>query len=202
MSDNQPLTSPSKITLQELLDASEGLSASLTDKEGSTGSRPQLSPEALDQLRRSVDLKIDAKGRWWHEGERFTHPRLISYFNRQLGWRAGEATLSIGERWCYIRCEVTPFLILKIERGERGALWAQLNNEERLALHHLELRGEVLFAQLTPERLARLSRHAQAQCEAWLRSASPSEPEASSGFCLEHEGVVWPIREMTEPDGG
>jgi len=179
-----PHKPPPKVSLDELLNASDGLSEAL----GGSGSR-SLSPAELDLLRRSVDLRIDAEGRWWHEGEPFSHPRLIAYFNRQLGWREGEATLTIGERWCYVRCDLTPFLILKIEL-EEGAepLWAQLNNGERLPLKGLSLKGDVLFAQLSDTRPARLSRHAQAQCGAWL-----TEREGGSGYELLFRGRSWPI---------
>jgi|GEM_PF-1074277 len=197
MSDNQPTDLPVKVTLSELLNASEGVSEALA--EGAGGAEGGMSPERLEQLRRSVDLKVDAEGRWWHEGEPFTHPRLISYFNRQLGWRGGEATLNIGGRWCYVACDVTPFLILKLELDEDLGLFACLNTEERLPLKGLELQGEVLFAQLKEDRLARLSRHAQAQCATWLREATLTEPEASSGFALERAGRVWPIRQGSEP---
>ena len=196
MSHHQPSDPPVKVTLSELLNASEGLSEALDERR--TPPQGSMSPERLELLRRSVDLKVDAEGRWWHEGERFTHPRLIAYFNRQLGWHQGEATLSIGERWCYVGCEVTPFLILKLELDEDAGLSACLNTEERLPLRSLELQGEVLFAQLKEDRLARLSRHAQAQCSTWLREATLTEAEASSGFVLEREGRVWPIRRPAE----
>ena len=182
MSYDPPSDPPAaSVTLDELLSSSQSFSG-------------DLSPEALERLRRSVDLRIDAEGGWWHEGERFTHPRLIAYFNRQLGWRDGEATLTVGARWCYVRCDVTPFLALKLERGSPSGPLVLLNTGERLPLAELQLRGDVLFAQLSPARLARWSRHAQAQCGAWLREARADESEASSGFVLELDGRSWPIQ--------
>lgn len=187
MSHDSSSSSSPRITLQDLLYASEGNSELLD---------PSID---LDQLRRSIDIRIDAEGRWWHEGILFTHPRLITYFNRQIGWLQGEATLTIGHRWCYIGCEITPFLILKLEL-DRQQPWAVLNTEERYPLQNLTLIDDLLFAQLNVDRFARMSRHAQSQCAHWLREAHAHEADADSGFVLEIEGKIWPIRLKSKLD--
>jgi hypothetical protein len=185
-------SSEQTVSLDDLLNASPGLSEALEEPQrssSSSSSSSSMSAEELERLRRSVPLFIDAKGRWWHEGSPFEHERLIAYFNRNLGWRAGEATLHVGMRWCYVRCDVTPFLALKLEaQPDQQELWAHLNTGERLPLRGLELRGEVMFAQLTPERLTRLSAHAQGQCAVWLE-----ESKAPSGFSLRLGERIWPI---------
>ena len=158
----------------------------------------------LEALRRSIDLRIDAQGRWWHQGDEFNHERLISLFNRGLDWhpQSQEAILRVDQRWCYVQCDQTPFLILKVY-PHQNSLWVKLNNEESFELTDLSLRGEVLFAQLTPNRLARMSRLAQAQCVDWLDHDERSQKapvvsddvthEQSTTYCLKWGDKIWPI---------
>ena len=40
----------------------------------------------LDKLRRSSGLRIDCKGHWWHEEDRFEHAKIIATLNRGLAW--------------------------------------------------------------------------------------------------------------------
>jgi hypothetical protein len=132
-----------------------------------------LTPNQLEKLRRSVPLKIDALGKWWHAGDKFIHQRLIKLFNSGLDMMNGESIVKVGERWCYIDCDRTPFLVLKIqidhdESSNTSQLYACLNNEERLPLCSLSIYNKILFTQLTPTRYARFSQHAQAQCMEWL----------------------------------
>jgi hypothetical protein len=35
-------------------------------------------------FRRSIDLRLDAEGRWFHEGDPFVHAGLIAVFNRGI----------------------------------------------------------------------------------------------------------------------
>ena len=107
-------------------------------KERPSSQNSRISPEQLEAFRRSVPLKIDERGRWWHSHEPFTHQRLTQLFNRGLDWYMppkdqlydlenqrrtmpnlvhppeGEAILRVGDRWCYVACDVTPFLIMKM----------------------------------------------------------------------------------------
>ncbi len=135
-------------------------------------------PEALELLRRSARLRVDAQGRWWHEGEPFTNERLAALFSRGLGWRPreggglldGEATLTVGVQWCYVECDRTPFLVTRLTaEGEPRGLWASLNTEARAEVRAAWLEGEVRFVALHGAApAARLSRHAQARCAEWL----------------------------------
>ena len=153
-----------------------------------------LSAEKLEKLRRSVPLKIDAQGQWWHNQEAFTHPRLIHVFNRGLDMMNGESIVRWAGRWCYIACEVTPFLILKLqvvhteENTNEPPLHALLNNGECLPLAQLSVHDDILFAQLGEHRYARFSKVAQAQCIPWLY-----ETVDASGFELRYNRFTWPI---------
>ena len=158
----------------------------------------------LEALRRSIDLKIDAQGRWWHQGDQFNHERLISLFNRGLDWHpeSQEAILRVAQRWCYVKCDQTPFLILKVF-PHQNSLWVKLNTEEKFELTNLSIRGDVLFAQLRPDRLARMSRLAQAQCVDWLDHDTQTQQissvsndvnrEQTTTYCLKWRDKIWPI---------
>jgi hypothetical protein len=48
-------------------------------------------PDVPDGVRRALmagaaleEIRLDARGRWWHQGEPFVHARLISLFHRSL----------------------------------------------------------------------------------------------------------------------
>ena len=100
------------------------------------------------------------------------------------GALSGEATLTVGAQWCYVGCDRTPFLARRLiaqpapEAGEGGELWAELNTGARALVRAFWLEGEVLFVALEgPAPAARLSRHAQAQCAAWLEEVGEGEGE-------------------------
>ena len=143
--------------------------------------------QRLEELRRSANISIDAQGHWWHDQVCFEHPRIISALNTGLGWKSdaqlpqnmspqscfesweGEATVHLGTQWCYVDCDLTPFLVMKLQPDyERQSLIAILNNRERWPLRLLGLSDDVLFTRLTNHRLARFSVDAQAQCAEWL----------------------------------
>ena len=172
----------------------------------------------LDSLRRSSGIHIDHRGRWWHHGTAFEHPRVIQALNHGLQWRhterrevdhlssvthtssntssgnswSGEATIHIGGQWCYVGCELTPFLILKIRGDENaGTLDVLLNTGERFHLGDLSLRNEILFSRLSLDRFARFSASAQLQIEPWL--TEDDDPSRRGELCLAYAQQRWPI---------
>ena len=72
----------------------------------SNDDNPEKWLQDLDRRRRSIDLRLDREGRWWHDGQPFDHPRLIDAFNRGLALHeeSREPILRVGTQWCYIRC--------------------------------------------------------------------------------------------------
>lgn len=126
-----------------------------------------VSPEAIPfDFRRTIDLRLDADGQWFHDGEPFTHHGLIALFNRGIDVSAetGEPIVRIGSRWAYIRCDDVPFVIRSV-RVSGAALDALLNTEARVTFPPEALRlgsAGVLYAELSPGRRARFSRSAQA----------------------------------------
>lgn len=180
----------------------------------------------LDLLRRSSGIKIDHKGVWWHEKQRFEHPKIIATLNRGLAWKEkpeekqeekldqkqaqksmeastladrvfgqwyGEAIVHVGEQWCYIDCQYTPFLIHKLKaKADSQQLYAVLNNEQEFVLGPLGLKEDILYSRLAQDRLARFSVHAQIQVMEWLEECAPS-PKCNSGLKLVYQEQEWPI---------
>jgi hypothetical protein len=127
--------------------------------------------EKLEALRRSVDLRLDFEGRWYHEGEVFEHARLTALFNRGIDAHpeTGEPIVHIGDRWCYFTADDTPFIVRRLEATEAG-LRAHLNNEESWPVppEGFEASGDHVYVQLTPTRRARLDRTTQNRLWGWL----------------------------------
>lgn len=117
-------------------------------------------------FRRSIDLRLDADGRWFHDGEPFAHAGLIAVFNRGIDVlpETGEPILRVGTHWCYIRCDDTPFIVRAV-RVEGDALALTLNTEAVVPCPPDALRAGtagVVYAELGPHRRARFGRAAQA----------------------------------------
>lgn len=58
---------------------------------------PEIVRGFLERGAPLVAIELDARGRWWHEGGRFEHPRLIAEFSRHLRrTTAGTWTVTLG----------------------------------------------------------------------------------------------------------
>lgn len=155
----------------------------------------QKSPDAeawlarLEAMRRSVDLRLDGEGRWYHDGQPFEHPGLIAAFDRGLDVHedTGEPILRIGDRWCYVRADDTPFVVRRL-RVDGDTLSATLNTGETLPVpaDAFEQGGEHLYLHLSPRRRARLDRATQARVADWL-------VDLGDRLALEAAGRRWPI---------
>ncbi len=125
----------------------------------------------LDQVRRSLDLHLDAEGRWWHEGAPFEHPKLIALFDQGLDTHpdSHEPILRVGDTWCYVKVADTAFFVRRL-RPEGAALRATLNNGEvwSVPADGLSAVGDFVYAQLAPHRRAKLTRDCQNQLSAWI----------------------------------
>lgn len=125
-----------------------------------------MDAEALEALRRSMDLTLDLEGRWLHEGQHFDNQRVSDLFSRgiDLHEETGEPIVRIGHQWAYFTAQDTPFIVRRLI-FEADALKADLNSFEVVTLSPEALSvGEdgVLYADLGGRR-ARLSRHAHSQ---------------------------------------
>lgn len=178
---------------------------------------PSFSNEQLEQMRRSVPLKIDSFGHWWHDEERFKHPRLIHAFNQGLGWTVtlpprttysiqegiewytqwiqGEGKVTIHDRWCYLECDQTPFIGLAWKEEETLSIVNNQSQTWEVALFFE--RNDVLFVigQNAQESiLIRLDRLIQAQCIDWLEEAgSYREHSQLSPYEIHYQNKIYPI---------
>jgi hypothetical protein len=144
----------------------------------------------LNALRRSLDLRLDAEGTWYHEGVPFTHPRLVELFDRGLDVHpdTGEPTLRVDDKWCFVRVDDVPFLVRALTATDHG-LEARLNTRETLSLPAdlaFEMVGDRVYLQLDPRRRARLTRPAQAALASWL-------VEREGALEVRAGGRRWPV---------
>ena len=134
------------------------------------------SAEALEAIRRGIDLRLDVEGRWIHEGEAFTHAGVTALFDRGLDLHptTGEPIVRIGEQWCYIRCDDLPFVVRRWRFGANAtdpALCAVLNTGAESQVERDALRCEAdgrMALRLHGDREARVSRAAQAALAPYL----------------------------------
>lgn len=145
-------------------------------------------------FRRSIDLRLDADGHWFHDGEPFQHAGLIALFDRgiDVDEGTGEPILRVGDKWCYIRCDDVPFVVRTLRISSDHADLTLNTGAE------VSLRGEafrlgpngVLYAELGPKRRARLSRTAQA-------ALAPALDEADGAYVLTLGGRRTPLPPLT-----
>jgi hypothetical protein len=157
--------------------------------------------ELLEMLRRSVDLRLDAEGRWFHDGDPFEHARLTELFDRGLDVHpeTGEAIVHVGDRWCYVRADDTPFVVVRIERDTPEGPSALLNNGERHPLPPDALEtpdGAVVYAVLAPNRRARIGRRV------WNALADDVVEVEAGTLAVALAGRLFPIRQQARPRHG
>ena len=149
----------------------------------------------MDDFRRNIDLRLDADGRWFHDGQPFTHAGLIALFNRGIDVHpeTGEPILRVAAQWAYIRCDDVPFLVRSVRVvGER--LRVVLNTEAEVDCAPDAVRAGpagVLYVELGTHRRARFGRAAQASLADCL------EESAAEGVVLHVGHVRAPVRPLT-----
>jgi hypothetical protein len=123
-----------------------------------------LSDEQIEKLRQS-GIRLDAEGRFWHEGGEVTHAGLRAAFFRWLDRNPdGRWVLRLDEkRFVYLDVDDAPFLIRSIGwEGERARAVLSDGSEEMLDLATLRLDGERAYATVKSRFPARLSTQAWA----------------------------------------
>ena len=147
----------------------------------------------LEQLRRNHALRIDAQGKWWDGEVPFTHERIIEALNRGLNIHpvTGEATVQVGQQWCYVGADLTPLLALRYQVGLDGYPVILINNGREHTLGDAEYhsRQGLVFIRLEDGRLIRLSRNAQAQLGEYLE-------EDGASLVITTARGRWPVRPL------
>ncbi len=142
-------------------------------------------------FRRDIDLRLDAAGRWFHEGEPFVHAGLIALFDRgiDVAPETGEPVLRVGDKWCYFRCDDTPFFVRHVSVAATG-LAMTLNTGAIVEAPPATLRHSpdgVLYADFGPHRRARFVRGAQAALSDRL------EDDGAAGFAVTLDAARLPV---------
>ena len=137
-----------------------------------SGSAEELDEQLLETLRQS-GLRLDREARWWHEGERVSHPRLAAALHRWLDQREdGRYIVRLdAQRYAYVEVEDVPYLVRSIAiestAAEEVELRASLSDGSEEILEATSLRvgaHDALYCAVKGGRFpARLSRAAQLQ---------------------------------------
>ena len=78
-------------------------------------------PPVRWHTREDSGIRLDREGRWWHDGERIEHPKIVEAFNRGLTPEAdGRYKLSFGNDWCFVEVEDAAYRVLGLERNAGG----------------------------------------------------------------------------------
>jgi hypothetical protein len=115
---------------------------------------------------RESTIRLDAEGKFWHDGERVDHPALEKALH---GWIArhpddGRFILTNGYDWTYFQVDDAPYTVRALRiLSDAVVLDLSDGTEEPLAPDTLRVgRGEALYAKVKDGRFeARFSRHAQ-----------------------------------------
>ena len=152
---------------------------------------PNPAVEKLESIRRSLDLRLDAEGCWWHDGRAFEHDRIIEAFHRGIDVHpdSGEPIVRIGDRWCYFTAELTPFVVRRLQVIE-GIPTVLLNTGERhvVGTEDLSCKDERIYVHIDTKRVAVLDRRCQLGLSSLL---SPDE----EGLVIETSAGRWVIAE-------
>jgi hypothetical protein len=119
----------------------------------------QLTDAEIEKLRRS-GIRLDAEGRFWHEGQEVTHHGLRAAFFRWLDRNPdGRYVLRLDEkRFVYLEVDDAPFLVRSLRwDGERAIAVLSDGTEESLDLNTIHLREGIAYAKVKANFDARLS---------------------------------------------
>ena len=119
---------------------------------------------------RESTLRLDREGRFWHDGERVEHPRLVDALHSWIRRHPDDHRyiLTNGYDWTYFTVDDAPFQVrsvlhdqgslrLRLSGGHEVAPLALSVAEDGSLYAHVEIDGETYEA--------RFSRHAQAQLD-------------------------------------
>jgi uncharacterized protein len=63
--------------------------------------------------RENSGIRLDAQGRWWHDGELIEHPGIVEAFNRGISpTDDGRFKLQLSHDWCFVEVEDAAYRVL------------------------------------------------------------------------------------------
>ena len=99
-------------------------------------------PEWLEALRRNSGLSLTRDGVWMYGGQPVENPRVQAMFHRGVAVRDdGEATLSVGRMWAYVKTEGPAFFVRAVRGIAEGAPVAALLGEREVPLERVKVAG-------------------------------------------------------------
>jgi hypothetical protein len=119
----------------------------------------RLSDAQIERLRQS-GIRLDADGRFWHEGQEVTHAGMRAAFFRWLDRNSdGRWVLRLdAERFVYLDVEDAPFVVRSLGwHGERARLVLSDGSEEELVPSTVRLTGRGAYVTVKGRFEARLS---------------------------------------------
>lgn len=138
----------------------------------------ELTEAQIAELRQS-GIRLDAEGRFWHQGAEVTHGGLRAALFRWLDRNPdGRYVLRLdAQRFVDLEVEDAPFVVRSLRwAGDRALVVLSDGSEEELVLATVRLREKVAYAQVKGRFEARLS------TQAWA---------ALSDRLAERDGAVW-----------
>jgi hypothetical protein len=161
---------------------------------------PALDDAALELLRSSSGLAIDAEGRFLHRGVPITHARTLEVLWRSLERAAdGRYLVRIGRESAYVTLEATPYAVRGLgdrAPGEAPLLLLSDGTRERLDPETLSLGADgVLRCVVKGGHEARFTRAGQLA----LGTELEEDPAGSGGYAITVGGRRFVIR--PEPHG-
>ena len=90
---------------------------------------PSMQATKRRHTREDSGIRLDAQGRWWHDGELIEHPGIIEAFNRGLSpTQDGRFRLQFGADWCFVEVEDAAYRVLAIDRTPDEQLSVRLTD--------------------------------------------------------------------------
>jgi hypothetical protein len=121
-----------------------------------------------DGTSRESTIRLDADGRFWHDGALFEHPALERAFHQWIARHPddGRYILTNGYDWTYFQVDDAPYTVRSLSIASDGVAM-RLSDDTDEELHPETLRtgpNDALYAKVKGGAFeARFSRHAQTQ---------------------------------------
>lgn len=126
--------------------------------------------------REDSGLRIDKRGRWFHDDVPVEHPNIVEAFNRGLRVQPdGRVQLHFGNDWCFVVVEDCAFTVVAVDESEGARLSVRLSDRtaELLDSASLALDDEGVLTVKVKSGLARarFSRDAQFQISSYFEAS-------------------------------
>lgn len=91
--------------------------------------------------REDSGIRLDAQGRWWHDGVLIEHPGIVEAFNRGISpTNDGKFRLQLGSDWCFVDVEDAAYRVLAVDRTPDGQFSLRLSDRTSELLEPESLR--------------------------------------------------------------